>query len=60
MTSHAITIEINDAKLTSYTDEYLALCWHVAQHNPAPYGDALAGDLVEHIGREVIRRGWRE
>ena len=56
MTSHAITIEIDDAKLASYTDEYLTVCWHAAQHNPARFGDYLAGELVERIGREIIRR----
>lgn len=56
MTRHAITIEINDAALPGYTDEFLAMCWHAAQHNPAEFGDAMAGDLTEHIGREVIRR----
>ena len=60
MTSHAITIEINDAKLASYTDGYLAVCWHAAQHNPAPYGDYFAGQLTEHIGREIIRRWLKE
>ena len=39
MTEHEITIEIDDTKLASYTDGYLAVCWHAAQHNPAPYGD---------------------
>jgi hypothetical protein len=56
MTKHAITIEIDDAKLTSYTDEFLAVSWHVAQQNPAEYGDYMAGELVERIGREIIRR----
>jgi hypothetical protein len=56
VTIHAITIEINDEKLASYTDEHLALCWHVAQANPAGYGDYMAGELVERIGREIIRR----
>ncbi|HLM89562.1 MAG TPA: hypothetical protein VK284_11140 [Streptosporangiaceae bacterium] len=56
MTTHAITIEIEDAKLASYTDERLALCWHVAQANPAEHGDYMAGELAEHIGREIIRR----
>jgi hypothetical protein len=56
VTTHAIAIEIDDAKLAGYTDEYLAVCWHAAQHNPAEYGDAMAGDLVEHIAREIIRR----
>jgi hypothetical protein len=59
MTAHAITIEIDDEKLTSYTYERLALCWHVAQHNPAEYGDYMAGQLVERIGREIIRRWLR-
>jgi hypothetical protein len=56
VTAHAITIEIDDGKLAAYTDEFLAVCWHAAQHNPAEYGDAMAGDLTEHIGREIIRR----
>ena len=59
MTAHAITIEIDDARLASYGDEFLALCWHAAQHNPAEYGDYMAGELVEHIGREIIRRWLR-
>jgi hypothetical protein len=59
MTKHAITIEIDDAKLASYTDEFLAVCWHAAQQNPAEYGDYMAGELVEHIGREIVRRWLR-
>jgi hypothetical protein len=51
MTVHAITMEIDDAKLTGYADEFLAVCWHLAQHNPAEYGDAMAGELTERIGR---------
>lgn len=35
MTIHTITMEIDDAKLAGYTDEFLAVCWHLAQHNPA-------------------------
>jgi hypothetical protein len=56
VTTHAIAIEIDDNKLASYTDEFLAVCWHAAQHNPAEYGDAMACDLAEHVGREIIRR----
>ncbi len=59
MTTHAITIEIDDARLAGYTDEFLAVCWHAAQHNPAEYGDYMAGELVERIGREIIRRWLR-
>jgi hypothetical protein len=60
MTAHAITIEIDDAKLASYTDEFLAVCWHVAQANPAVFGDRMAGELTELIGREIIRRWLRK
>ena len=56
MTKHEITIEIDDTKLASYTDGYLAVCWHAAQHNPAPYGDYFAGQLTERTGREIISR----
>lgn len=56
MTKHTIGIEIDKAELSAYTDEYLAVCWHVAQQNPAEHGDRVAGELVEHIGREIIRR----
>ncbi len=59
MTTHAITIEIDDAKLASYADGFLAVCWHASQHNPAEYGDYMVGELVEHIGREIIRRWLR-
>lgn len=52
----AITIEIDD-NLTNYTDERLALCWHVAQANPADgFESSIPGDLAERIGREIIRR----
>jgi hypothetical protein len=59
VTVHAITIEIDDDKLTSYTDEFLAVCWHLSQHNPAEHGDYMAGELAERIGREIIRRWLR-
>ena len=51
-----ITIEVDDAHLDSYQDAQLAMCWHLAQANPAPFGDRAAGELVERIGREIIRR----
>jgi hypothetical protein len=54
-----ITITINGDDLGRYTDEFLALAWHVAQHNPAPHGDHDAGELTERIGREIIRRWLR-
>jgi hypothetical protein len=51
-----ITIELDDTRLGSYQDAQLAMLWHLAQANPAPHGDRAAGELVERIGREVIRR----
>ena len=53
---HSITIEIDDEAFASKTDAYIAQCWHIAQANPAPHSDRLAGALAEAIGREIIRR----
>lgn len=55
-TKHVISIEIDVSMLRSYTDTHLAMLWHVAQLNPAAFGDKRAGQLVERIGREIIRR----
>jgi|SRR5579859_5527861 len=54
-----ITIEFDADRLASYSDTYLATLWHVAQANPAPYGDWAAADLVKRIGWEIIRRWLR-
>jgi hypothetical protein len=51
-----IAIEVDDSGLGSYEDAHLAMLWHVAQANPARHGDRAAGELVERIGREIIRR----
>jgi hypothetical protein len=51
-----ITIEVDDGNLDRYQDTQLAMCWHLAQANPASHGDRTAGELVERIGREIIRR----
>ena len=55
-----ITIEVDTDPHQSYTDSYIAGLWHVAQANPAdPFEDRDAGQLVEIIGREIIRRFLR-
>jgi hypothetical protein len=54
--STEITISIDKNRLRSYTDSSLAVAWHVAQANPAPIGDADAGELAEVVGWEIIRR----
>jgi hypothetical protein len=52
-----INIEIDLDGLGSYTDEYLAVCWHVAQANPVSAFDSREpGDIAEQVGREIIRR----
>jgi hypothetical protein len=56
MTVHVISVEIDASRLTGYSDSFLATAWHVAQVNPAPFGDHDAVHLVERVGREIIRR----
>lgn len=56
MASIKITIEIDEERLSSYSDQHLAACWHVAQTNPAPIEDPEAGAVAERVGREIIRR----
>ena len=49
MTRHAISIEVDDDRLTSYTDTHLAALWHVAQANPGPqFDDSVAGIVTEN------------
>ena len=52
----SITIEIDSNHLAYLTDASLASLWHVTQANPAPLEDQAAGDVTEHVGREIIRR----
>ena len=51
-----ITFEVHPDRLGSYTDEYIAQLWHIAQANPAPFGDQQACALAEQVGHEIIRR----
>ena len=52
----SITFDIDTDRLRDFTDRHIADLWHVAQANPAPLEDRDAGELVELIGREIIRR----
>lgn len=53
----SITIEIDPVALSGYTDQQLASAWHVAQANPADgFASKEPGEIVERIGREIIRR----
>lgn len=52
----AVLIEVDTDTLRNVTDAHLVNLWHVAQANPAPMEDRAAGQLAEHIGREIVRR----
>jgi hypothetical protein len=56
MSVTTVTIDIGTVELSRYSDSHLATLWHLAQANPAPLGDRVAGELAERVGREVIRR----
>ncbi|MEU6661201.1 hypothetical protein [Streptomyces sp. NPDC046821] len=55
-TQQTISIEIDTDRLASHPDSHLAMLWHVAQANPALHGDVAAGEIVRHVGSEIIRR----
>ncbi|MDP9144694.1 MAG: hypothetical protein M3N43_08350 [Actinomycetota bacterium] len=57
---YTIAIEIDEAALAGYSDEFLATAWHVAQANPAPHGDRAAGELAAKVGSEIVRRWLRD
>jgi hypothetical protein len=52
----SVTISIDTAALAHHTDGHLSVLWHVAQVNPATYGNEQAGELVKAISFEIIRR----
>lgn len=56
MNAIAIRIVVDLPRLDIVNDSTLATWWHVAQANPAPLEDATAGQIAEHVGREIIRR----
>lgn len=57
MTEVAITVTFETDNLSSYTDQYVATLWHVAQANPVDgFKNREPGDVAERIGREIIRR----
>lgn len=51
-----VTIEVDLSVLGGCTDEHLAMLWHVAQANPAPFADKDACELVERLTFEIVRR----
>ena len=51
-----ISFEVNGEDLASMDNTLLAQFWHIAQANPAPFGDPQACEFAELVGREIIRR----
>jgi hypothetical protein len=62
MTTHEIAFRIDvTSKSSTGTMKHLALMWHVAQANPADgFRESGPRELVERIGREIIRRWLRD
>lgn len=56
----SITFEVDTDRLPHFNDEHLAALWHVAQANPAPFGDPQAGELAAAIGFEIIARWLKQ
>jgi hypothetical protein len=55
--THNVSIAIDLDALTSYTDQYLATCWHAAQANSQSSFDSPEPEqIAEAVGREIIRR----
>ena len=59
MTPVNIAFQVDCSNLPDFTDSYLAQLWHIAQANPAPFGDATACAFAEQVGREIVRRWVR-
>jgi hypothetical protein len=57
----SITIEFDPDRLSTCTDQRLALLWHVAQANPADgFEHSQPGDLAMRVGWEIIRRWLKQ
>jgi hypothetical protein len=57
MTTASITIEFDPGQLSGYTDQYLAMLWHLTQHNPADgFEHSQPGELAMRVGWEIISR----
>ena len=51
-----ITINVDTDGLRNIEDSYLAALWHAAQAAPADLADRQACELVDDIGKEIVRR----
>lgn len=55
-----ITLTVNTDHLSSITDHHLHALWHAAQASPAPMHDRDAGELVQAITFEIVRRWLKD
>lgn len=56
MAETTIKFAVDTDNLGHVTDAYIAQLWHIAQANPAPFGDRNACEFAEAVGREIVRR----
>ncbi len=56
MREKTITVNFDLDQLARYTDEYLALLYHVCQANPAEFGDRDACEVAEVVRLEIVHR----
>lgn len=56
MATTTITFEVDTDSMGHVTDAHIAQLWHIAQANPAPFGDRNACEFAEAVGREIVRR----
>jgi len=52
----AITFTVGREGLPHFTDAYIAQLWHIAQANPAPFGDRDACNFATTDGRAIVTR----
>lgn len=52
--------EFDTDRLSTFSDDYLAAYWYVAQFLPVALGDCDAGEVVGAVGVEIIRRWTRD
>ena len=51
-----INFQVESGNLPHVNDVHLAQLWHIAQANPAEFGNATACNFAECVGREIVCR----
>ena len=55
-----VTFNVDTESLGGYTDSYLVQLHHIAQANPAAFGDKDACALADAVKDEIVRRWLTE